>query len=121
MVKTISARKSHKFKDKSELDFTKRDKFAEEWKSKWLDPNLHTRVHEAPISLEDVQESLSGLLSGKSPGLVKVTYDMLKYLPKSGLQALQFLFNKILLTGIFPKAFQEFAIVPVPRRGRTLN
>ena len=28
-----------------------------------------------------------------------------------------FYFNKILLTGIFPKAFQEFAIVPVPKRG----
>ena len=127
VVKTVAATRSHNFKTKSNFDVNKRNEYGNIWAAKWLSPtgnhtasiniNHNTGIHSIPITLDTINEQLAHLKCGKSPGLDQITYEMLKYLPISLKKALQSLFIKILITGIFPQAFIEFAVVPIPKRG----
>ena len=69
------------------------------------------------ISHEEVIEAIKSLHNGKSPGLDKITNEMLKHLPLNWTELLTSIFNHIIENCKFPKLWSLSKIKPIYKSG----
>ncbi|XP_050338794.1 uncharacterized protein LOC126765213 isoform X2 [Bactrocera neohumeralis] len=67
---------------------------------------------DSSVQLDEFEYALSGV-SGKTPGLDKISYPMIKNLPIELKQRIVKLYNKILDTGIYPQFWKTSGVIPI--------
>ena len=101
------------------------DSLILEWRSKWLlsEPKPKTEIL-GPLpsvlrplppdfTLDSFKRIIADLPNNKSPGLSRVTNEMLKYAPEEATDLLYLIFCSILTTGIIPDSWCNNCIIPV--------
>jgi hypothetical protein len=66
---------------------------------------------------EEVQETIRGLRGGKAPGPNGIPNRALKHLPQRAVYLLVLIFNAILLTHHFPKAWKHARVISILKPG----
>lgn len=67
------------------------------------------------VTFGELESCVKSLPRGKSPGMSKVRNEMLQCLPEHGVRMLVILFNKIIMTGVVPKAWNILVIKPIAK------
>ena len=75
----------------------------------------------SPFSLAEFHAAASSLSSSTATGPDKVTYPMLKHLPRSGIDLLLHIFNLSLSSHSFPSIWKTSSIIPIHKMGKPLN
>ena len=123
----------------SHLHRTREDKhFSNEWKTKVeAHINEHKHIFEinkdssysnpepgddslylSDITAEEIKETLKRCKNKSAPGEDKISYCMLKRLPKAAVEYLAKIFNAIQKLGYFPQAWKTATIKMVPKPGK---
>ncbi|XP_049306064.1 RNA-directed DNA polymerase from mobile element jockey isoform X1 [Bactrocera dorsalis] len=76
------------------------------------------KLLEADISLYELQLALSAV-KGQTPGIDKISYPIIKHLPRLLLHRLIKHYNNILNTGLYPHAWKTSAIIPLLKPGKS--
>ena len=80
-------------------------------------PSDNSEPYNMPFSMSELHNALKKA-HDSAAGPDNVHYQMLKHLPKSSLETLLEIFNKIWLTGKFPSSRSEETIIPIPKPGK---
>ena len=75
----------------------------------------------SPFSPTEFLASASNLSSSTAPGPDKVTYSMLKHLPRSGMDLLLHIFNLSWSSHSFPSIWKTSSIIPIHKMGKPLD
>lgn len=72
---------------------------------------------EDKIKMEELEEAITEMKNGKSPGPDGITVEVFKEMSESGKRRLLRILNRIWDTGIVPKSFKESIIFPIYKKG----
>ena len=73
--------------------------------------------YNAPFTLQELTDSLKQA-KNTAPGPDEIHYELLKHLPEESRKVLLDIFNKIWTEGVFPDAWREATIIPLPKPGK---
>ena len=73
------------------------------------------------LSLSEFFAAASNLSSSPATGPDKVTYHMLKHLPRSGMDFLLYIFNLLWTSHSFPFIWKTSSIIPIHKMGKPLD
>lgn len=82
--------------------------------------NHHALLIEEKISETELSASLSKV-KGKTPGIDRISYKMLKALSPHSRQQLLSLYNTVLTSGVIPQSWKVATIIPIPKSNKNIE